>query len=180
MFDALYRRLTAWRGVALAVLTVLLGLICSRLGVRFDGFIDVHISGTGVGVAPLQAVTDQIVAVVLPSAVLIAVLRAFRVRVGPANALGVVGLVRFPLVVTGFFVPKLMTLVPLTHNPAAPDQRLFAVVAGSLTLLLLVIALLVAGVRGLTGFHGGRLAGAVAAVMLAAEVSSKFAVASAG
>jgi hypothetical protein len=154
----------------IGALVALAGLATSRLGVRYDGAIDLHVSPVG---APMSvAVLDQLLAVGLTSLVMWAAARVVS-RARFVDVLGAVGLSRAPAVLIA--VP-LALLVPLIPHDDYTKTNLPVVLAIALLGLAGVVAqvwLLVLGFRTATGARGGRLASALIAGLFAAELLVK-------
>ena len=173
LFDP-FSRLGRTGGAIVALGVVLGGLACSRMGVRFDGFLDLHVTGRPV---PLRdALADQFVAVPLGVIVAWIVAFVFRARSEALDLLAAIGVPRVPCVLAA---PLFATLLPEPMSPGtlvmSPALMVVAVLA--MGIVAWQITLLVFGVRHATGLRGGRLAGAVVSLILIAEFLSKLALA---
>lgn len=164
-----------WRGEHTLIaggVVALAGLATSRLGVRYDGALDLHV--TGGPVAVLTAVVDQLVAFPLTALVVWAVARALSSRTRLVDVAGAVGIARAPLVV---IAPLVALLAPaVVAIPPAPSARLVAVALLGAVGLGAQLFALVLGVRAASGLRSGRLAAAVAGGVVAAEVLTKLVV----
>ncbi|MDB5213259.1 MAG: hypothetical protein JWO86_1186 [Myxococcaceae bacterium] len=169
-----------WSGETTSLLgavVALAGLATSRLGVRYDGAIDLHVTR---GAVPIGvAVLDQVLAVGLTSLVMWGAAR-FVSRARFVDVLGAVGLSRAPAVLVAvplaFLVPLLPT-DPSKFGAAAHDIRLLVIVG-----IIAVVAIagvvaqiwaLVLGFRTATGARGGRLALSLIGGLFAAEIVVK-------
>lgn len=152
-------------GVALAIA----GLAASRLGLRFDGFLDAHLSGA----APTwrRALADQLVAFPLSAAVFWGVARVAGGRGRLVDALGVVGLGRLPVLLAGLSAWAAMP----ASRAELTGARLILVVVPALLMLCWSIVLLYAGHANASGLRGLRLGLSLVAAIVAAEVLSKVA-----
>lgn len=163
-------RLTRAQGSILVAAAVVAGIAVSRLGVRFDGSLDLHIIH---GAVPFgTALADQGVAVVLPAGIAWAIARIVRARPDPATLFVAVGVIRVPAVVAA---PLLLAATPASPGPfpLQLNPTLLTVAAIALALIAWQVTLLVFGIRSATGLGGGRLAGAVIALVVSAELLSK-------
>lgn len=148
------------------------GIALSQLGVRFDGFLDIHLSRRPVPVA--SALADQAVAVVLPAGLAWILARLLNARRDPAQLLVAVGVLRVPAALAAALLVVVMP-APLGGAPVARSPEVFVLAAIVLAVLGWQIVLLVFGIRHATGLAGGRLAAAVVTLIVAAEVLSKLA-----
>ena len=154
----------------IGALVALAGLTTSRLGVRYDGALDLHVSP--VAVPSGVAVLDQLLAVALTSLVMWGVARTVS-RARFIDVLGAVGLSRAPAVLVA--VP-LALLIPLIPHDDYTKTNLPLVLAIALLGLAGVVAqvwILVLGFRTATGARGGRLASALIGGLSAAELLVK-------
>ncbi len=161
-----------WSGETTSLIGALLalaGLATSRLGVRYDGALDLHVSPVAV---PLGvAVLDQLLAVGLTSLVMWGVARLVS-RARFVDVLGAVGVSRAPAVLVAVPLALLVPLIPHDYT----KTNLPVVLAIALLGLAGVVAqvwLLVLGFRTATGARGGRLASALIGGLFAAELLVK-------
>jgi hypothetical protein len=157
------------RAAAAGLVISLAGIAASRLGLRFDGFLDAHLTG----VTPTwgRALTDQIVAFPLSALVFWACARIAGGRGRLLDNLGVVGVGRLPVLLVGLCAWSTMpsSLAGLT------GVRLFVLVIPALLALGWAIVLLRAGHANASGLRGLRLGLSLFAAIVAAEVLSKVA-----
>jgi hypothetical protein len=151
--------------MALLTLTAfLLGLLASQFGVRFDGFLDVYLSGTSV---PLGiALADQFVSLPLAAGVAWVIVRGFAASAHLDMLLFSIGTMRIVLVLL------IAPVAVLIDQPVSPIPQWFlisiAAVIGTWS-----ITLLVTGVRFVSGLKGLRLAGATLCLIICAELISE-------
>ena len=161
------------------------GLAAIPLGLRFDGYMDIHMAGGAV--RAFDAIADQAVAWPLSALVLWLVALPFARSSRFVDFLAVTGLARVLLLAAG------VLLAPLTPPPAAlaeMSRRAMtdptAVVGDVVSMLPMIgvalvfvgwfVAASVFGFRHASGLRGGRLAGATVIGLLAAEIVSKVAI----
>jgi hypothetical protein len=142
-------------------------LMLSRLGVAFDGAVDVHVQPAAVSwpVAVAQ------VFIAWPLVTLVFWLTA-RIAGKPCrlmDMLGAVGIARLAFLLVGLTTLPLKGL-ELTRVPHATE---FVAILGGLLLLIWAFTLLCTGFRTVTGLRQGRLAGSFIAALVVAEVCSK-------
>jgi hypothetical protein len=168
LFDP-FARHGGGRAAVLGVALSLAGLAASRLGLRFDGFLDVHLAGAAP--AWTRAVADQVVALPLGALVFWACARVAGGRGRLVDDLGVVGVARVPTLLVG-----LCTWATLRVSPGPlVGLRLFLVVIPALLGLGWTVALLYAGHANASGLRGARLGLSLFAAIVVAEVVSKVA-----
>jgi len=145
------------------------GLATSRLGIRYDGALDLHYAGKPVPFG--TALLDQFVAWVVTAAVLWGAARFVARHVRFVDMLGGVGASRLPAVIAAVPLAFLIPLIP--RDPTKPNLAVLALVLVALAGAGLQIFLLVLGFRTASGLRGGRLAGTFIAALLGAEVITK-------
>ncbi len=155
------------------LIVALAGLATSRLGVRYDGAIDLHVSPA---VVPLGvAVLDQVLALGLTSLVMWGAARLVS-RARFVDVLGAVGLSRAPAVLVAVPLALLVPLIP--HDFVKTSTPLvLAIALLGLAGVVVQIYVLVLGFRTASGARGGRLALALIGGLLGAEVLVKVALA---
>jgi hypothetical protein len=147
----------------------------TRLGVRFDGFLDLHVAPHG-HTPPLSlAVIDQVVAWVLPAACFWAYARVVARHARPVDFLGMVGLARLPLLVAGIPIALLTSSSPSLPLKLTPALAGIAVIA--LVSVAWNITLLYQGFKNASGLRGPKLIGGFIGVVVVAETISKLALA---
>jgi len=162
-----------WSGEVTSLLggVVALGaLATSRLGVRYDGAIDLHVSPAGAVALPL-ALGDLVVSVPLTALVFFLAARRLARHVRFVDVLGAVSLARAPIVLAAAPLALLSRLVgaPTTK----PSAALLALACVGLLGLGGHITLLVLGFRSASGARGGRLAGTFVAALFVSEIAAK-------
>jgi hypothetical protein len=167
----------AWLGrsamTALTGAMVLLGLALSRLGVRFDGFLDLHRAPGGAPVPLSAALADQFVSLPLSALVAWLVLRGFGAHPRWSTLLLVIGIMRVPLVLTAPVVLAAPDQAVLAQGPIEPTPAMLGVGLVVVLGFAWTVTLLVTGVRFATELRGARLAWAVVCVIVGAEIVSK-------
>ncbi len=168
-FDRWSGEVTSLAGVVVA----LGGLATSRLGVRYDGALDLHVVKGPVPIA--VALGDQLVAFVLTAVVMWGAAR-FVSRARFVDVLGAVGLSRAPIVLVAVPLALLVPLLP--RDPTSPPNlALLGVVVLALVGIIAQIWLLVLGFRTASGARGGKLAVAIVGGLFVAELVTKAALA---
>jgi hypothetical protein len=179
LFDP-FERLSTAQGLVAVVFGVALQIVGSRLGVRYDGALDVHIAST-----PSWFITFFELAIDLGLTALVAWAAAFALASRPrvVDVLIAIGIARLPLVVLG------LPLVALLPDPETLRQQ---ALSGDLSWVYGLVAVLVLpaivwsfvlwfrGYRTATGLAGGRLWGAFLGSILVAELLTKLALAIVG
>ncbi|WP_437648827.1 YIP1 family protein [Sorangium sp. So ce362] len=159
-------------GLAVAALSVAI----TRLGVRFDGFLDLH---TAPRVIPYTtALLEQVVVWPLPALLFWAYARLLRCRVRIVDFLGVTGLSRAPLALAAIALGLLAPELPAGVPTLTPELAVFAVLA---TLCLVwFLTLLTQGFKNASGLRGARLIAGLIGLVLVSEIVSKVALAHLG
>jgi hypothetical protein len=160
-----------WGGGVAAIagaVFVLAALAVSRLGVRFDGFLDLHVGG--VSSSPLLAVVEQVAAWPIGAATLWIVARVLG---GPGRRfldfLGAVGAARGPLALFALPISALAPALPTLHMSAS----LLFMIAIAFVCIAWQVALLFFGYRNASGLRGPRLGFSFVGALFAAEIVSK-------
>jgi hypothetical protein len=139
----------------------------SRLGVRFDGLLDVH---TARAITWRQALVDQVAAFLVPAAVFWALGYALARRGRAVDMLSTVGVARLPPIVLALPLALLGSgLSRAPHLPIGEWLLVGLVLVGSAA----QICLLVLGFKTATGLVGPRLVFGVAFAMILSEIASK-------
>jgi hypothetical protein len=157
----------------IGALVALAGLATSRLGVRYDGAVDLHVSLVAVPIG--VAVLDQVLAVGLTSLVMWGVARVVS-RARFVDVLGAVGVSRVPAVLIAVPLALLVPLIPHDYTKTSTPLVLAIALLG-LAGVVAQVWILVLGFRTATGARGGRLASALIAGLFAAELLVKLALA---
>jgi hypothetical protein len=168
LFERFDGQVTSVAGVAIAL--VAFGV--SRLNVRFDGALDMHVAK-----APFSlgvALCDQLVALPLTAVVMwiAARLAASTSRVRFIDVLGLVGVARLGPVLLAAPIALLTPYIP--HEPTAkPTAALWVMIALAVISIASQIVLLVQGFAATSAARGGRLATFFVIGLLVAEIASK-------
>lgn len=161
-------------GVAAAggLVVSLASIAVSRLGVRFDGFLDMHVNP---GVAPplRVALLDQLVGWILPAICFWAYARLLTRHVRLLDFVGMVGLARLPLLVGA--VPSVLLFRGVTSPPKL-TPFLLAVALLALVFVAWNITLLYQGFKNASGLTGAKLVGGFIALLIIVEGLSKLVV----
>ena len=134
----------------------LASIAVSRLGVRFDGLLDMHVHR---GVAPPLSVAllDQVVGWILPALCFWAYARVFARLVRLIDFVGMAGLARLPILLSALVT---LPLLPSgLEKGAIPDLTpgLLVIALAGLVFLVLNITLLYKGFKNASGLEGRRL-----------------------
>ena len=155
--------------IAGAIISVL-GIAVSRLGVRFDGFLDLHVDRAVV--PPFRvALSDQLVAWLLPAVCFWAYARVFTRHVRLVDFVGKTGLARLPTLIGALVLVPLMPehlAVPPEITPALLAVALVAVVFGVANVTLLYY-----GFKNASGLTGAKLVGGFIGLLIGVEALSK-------
>lgn len=156
-------------GLAVAALSVAV----TRLGVRFDGFLDLHVAPA---VIPYRtALLEQIVVWPLPALLFWAYARLLGRRVRIIDFLGVIGLSRAPLALAAIALGLLAPPLPPGIPTLTPELAVIAVLAA--LGLVWSLTLLVQGIKNASGLRGAPLIAGLIGLVLASEILSKVALA---
>ncbi|XXX79469.1 YIP1 family protein [Sorangium sp. So ce134] len=159
-------------GLAVAALSVAI----TRLGVRFDGFLDLHTAPEAIPLA--TALLEQVVVWPLPALLFWAYARLLRCRVRIVDFLGVTGLSRAPLALAAIALGLLAPAPPAGGPVLTPALAAFAVLA---TLCLVwFLTLLTQGFKNASGLRGAPLVAGLIGLVLVSEIVSKVALARLG
>jgi hypothetical protein len=163
-----YDRWSAERCIAIGVACAVVGIALSRLGFRYDGFLDQNYTRHGPSL--FASVVDQLAAFPFGALVFWAAARIVARRARFVDLLGVVGLARLPATV--FSIP----LAVIGPKNVAGDHM---TVLGGVALVIAVVGLglqitaLVVGFRTSTGVAGARFTLSLLGALLVAELGSK-------
>jgi hypothetical protein len=161
--------------LALTVIPIVGQLVLEKVGIHFDGVLDLHTNGqpgSWARAAADAAVGFPLLAIVLWMAALLAKHKARILDVAAA-----VGLSRWPMTAAGLLLlPLAPKGIERLHNPTGAD--LFLII-GSLPLVAWSIVLLCLGFRAASGLRGARLAWSFVGGLVVAELISKLALAAA-
>lgn len=184
LFDP-YERVGAAAALAVGALAAIAsGFAAIPLGLRFDGYMDIHTAGGAV--TPLAAIADQLVAWPLSALVLWLVALPFARASRFVDFLAAAGLARVLLLAAGALLapltPEPAVLADMSRRALADPASVLGDVASMLPMIGVAlvfvgwfVAASVFGFRHASGLRGGKLAGAAVLGLLAAEVVSKIA-----
>ncbi|WP_437328203.1 YIP1 family protein [Sorangium sp. So ce381] len=159
-------------GLAVAALNVAL----TRLGVRFDGFLDLHAAPAVISYR--TALLEQVVAWPLPALLFWTYARLLRRRVRLIDFLGVIGLSRAPIALAAAALGLLAPRLPAGVPAFTPELAVIAIVGT--VCLVWSLALLVRGFRNASGLRGAPLIAGLIGLVLLSEILSKVALAHLG
>jgi hypothetical protein len=166
-FDRFGGETAALVGLVVSALSVAV----TRLGVRFDGFLDLHIPHQP---PPLHtSIAEQLIAWILPALCFWAYARVFARHVRVLDFIGMVGLARLPLLVAA--IPVLYAAPLLIANPTHPSPTALLLLTVPLVFVAINITLLYQGFKNASGLTGPRLVGGFIGLLIGAEVISKLA-----
>ncbi|MBX3204231.1 MAG: hypothetical protein KF764_04135 [Labilithrix sp.] len=157
-------------GAAISVASVAV----SRLGVRFDGLLDLHINRAVV--PPLRvAATDQLVGWLLPAVCFWAYARVFNKHVRLLDFVGMTGLARLPILLGALVL--LPIVPPAAEALTKPGLGLVAVALVALVFVVANVTLLYQGFKNASGLAGAKLVGGFVGLVIVVEAASKVALA---
>lgn len=148
-----------------------LGAFAERFGVRYDGFLDLHV--TKGAASPRAIAVDAFASWVLPALVLWGYTLAVARRGRIVDFLGVAGLSRLPQVLAA---APLVALVPSIDAQAKTmTPALAAMIVVALACVGWNITLLYNGFKNASGLRGAKLVAGFIAMLVVSEVLSKIA-----
>jgi len=148
-----------------------LGAIAERFGVRYDGFLDLHVARTVA--SPRTIAVDAFAAWVLPALVLWGYTFAVARRGRIVDFFGVTGLARLPQVVAAAPLAALVPSIDPQVKTMTPSLAVMIVVA--LACVGWNITLLYNGFKNASGLRGSKLVAGFIAMLVVSEVLSKIA-----
>jgi hypothetical protein len=163
-------------GVAAVAGVVVSGLALglTRMGVRFDGFLDLHVAHGHI--APLRvSMLEQLVGWGLPAVLLFAYARVVARHVRLIDFVGVVGLARAPIVLAA--VPIALLSPDAASSAAMLTPGMLASLCFALACLGWSGTLLYQGFKNASGMRGPALVGGLIGMVIASEAASKLALA---
>jgi hypothetical protein len=156
--------------VAIGVVASVLSVCVTRLGIRFDGFLDLHVARAHV--APLGvSVIEQLAGWLLPAFLFWAYARIFARHVRPLDFLGMIGLARLPTLLAA--LPIALLSPEQSGLPTRLTPALLAVVFIGLACFGWNITLLYQGFKNASGLRGPKLVFGMVAMVIVAEAASK-------
>ena len=165
-----FERFGGGMGVGLGLVAALASLGATRLGIRFDGFLDLHaVQGApSIGSAALELA----VAWPLGAAVLWGGAQAVKRGQRFIDFLAGVGIARMPLALAGLLLGGLTYGVPSeAHAPFS--VRTAAILAIALVAVAWHLTLLYRGFKHASGLSGPKLVATFVATVVVAEIASK-------
>lgn len=161
--------------VVLGAVVSALSVAVTRLGVRFDGFLDMHVQRAVV--APIHvSLLEQLAAWILPAMVFWAFARAFTKHARLVDFIGMVGLARLPVFLSALAGLALVPAVPVDPTSIKLTPGLLVLAAVAIVLLAANITLLYQGFKNASGLTGPKLVGGFIALLFGAEALSKLVV----
>lgn len=156
----------ALAGAAISVASIAV----SRLGVRFDGLLDMHVNP---GVAPPihVALLDQLVGWILPALCFWAYARALSRHVRLLDFVGMAGLARLPILLSALVTLPLAPSVPSARPELTPG--LLAIALAAIVFLVLNVTLLYKGFKNASGLAGRKLVLGFIGLVILVEALSK-------
>lgn len=167
-FDRFGGGTAALLGAAVAVASVAV----SRLGVRFDGLLDLHVDRASVPALHV-AIADQIAGWLLPAVSFWLFARVFGKHVRLLDFVGMTGLARLPLLVAALVL--LPITPPAAEITAEPSASLLAIALIGLVFVVANVTLLYTGFRNASGLTGAKLVGGFIGLVVVVEALSKIA-----
>jgi hypothetical protein len=172
-------RVSAERLVLVGLAATVVGLGVERVGVRFDGFLDTHITASGPSF--VTSVLDAIAAWPLAATLLWLVARTAGRQGRWIDFLGLVGVARVPIVACA--VPSAVRALIQPPPVLEPGQLptfgfgMLVTVVFAVTGLVWSILILYRGFVTASGLRGGRRIAAAVIALLLAEIAAKTALA---
>ncbi len=165
-------RLGGGIAAVIGVVGVVASLGVARLGVRFDGALDMHVHAAQIPTLR-TALVDQGVAFVLPALAFWAYARSQSTHVRLVDFLGMIGLSRVPVIIGA--LPIVALAPPFDASALHLTPALVVVAFLSFMIVGSNITLLFFGFRNASGLTGKKLGIGFAAVLVATEILSKIA-----
>lgn len=161
--------------IGLVVSVVSIGV--TQLGVRFDGFLDLHVRPISSGTSGLHAIAtsaaEQGIVWVLPALCYWAYARLFSRHVRVLDFLGMVGLARVAVLLS---VIPVLALTPHIQDPTSlQSPSMLALVTVALLMLAVHITLLYQGFKNASGLAGVKLVGGFIGLLIVVEMITKLA-----
>jgi hypothetical protein len=162
-------------GAAVGGSLAAVSLLYAPFRIRFDGFLDLHVS-RGANTLAL-AVAEQVASVLLPALVFFGFSLALRSKARFVDFIATTGLSRVPYVLAA--LPIAMLHVPVPELGTAPNVTIGLVAVAGLSLACVAwsVTWLYLGFKNASGLRGSKLAGSFICAMVIAEVLSKIIVA---
>jgi hypothetical protein len=156
--------------VAIGVVVSALSVWVTRLGIRFDGFLDLHVAHAHLPDLRISVI-EQLAAWVLPAFLFWAYARAVARHVRPIDFLGMIGLARLPLLLAA--LPIALLSADVSGQPTKLTPALLAIIFIVFGCVPWNITLLYQGFKNASGLRGPKLVGGMIAMVVVAEAASK-------
>lgn len=164
-----FERIGGGTAAAIGAVVSVASLFVARLGVRFDGLLDLH--SPHVVPSWRTAIVNQLAAWIVPSLCFWVYARVMNRHVRAVDFFGAVGLSRFPLLVAGLVT---LPLVPSTlPMPPKPSAALLALVCITLVFAAMNVWLLYKGFKNASGLTGSKLVAGFIGLLVVGEAISK-------
>lgn len=167
-----FERIGGGHAVVVGAVVSALSVLLARTGVRFDGFLDMHLPH--VVVSTTTALADQLVAWPLGAVFFYAYARVLSSHVRFVDFLGMAGFARIPVLVVAALMRPLMPMFGVV-DPLHPPVGFLVVAIGSIVFVIAHITLLFQGFKNASGFTGAKLVAGFIGLTLLAEIASKLA-----
>jgi hypothetical protein len=165
-----FERFGGGTAAALGAVISVASIAVSRFGVRFDGFLDVHVNRAALPSLHV-AIVDQLVGWLLPALCFWVYARILTRHVRIIDFVGMVGLARLPSLLSALVLVPLMpadVTVSMKLSPSLLAIALVAVVFGVAN-----VTLLYNGFKNASGLMGVKLVGGFIGLVIAIEALSK-------
>ncbi|MBC8069156.1 MAG: hypothetical protein IAG13_12550 [Deltaproteobacteria bacterium] len=164
-----FERFGGGTAVVFGAVISIASIAASRLGIRFDGFLDFHVSPSHTP-ALWTSVADQLVGWLLPAACFWAYARVLNRHVRAIDFLGMAGLARLPILIGALATFPLTP--PSLPIPTELTTRMLVVLPIALACGAANITLLYKGFKNAAGLTGTRLVGGFVGLVVFVEVLS--------
>jgi hypothetical protein len=167
-----FDRFGGGKAVLIGLLISILSILVTRLGVRFDGLLDLHVVRA---IPSLQAsIFEQVGAWLIPSLIFWAYALATAQHVRVIDFIGMVGLSRLPLLIAGLAISFLGSHLGSVHE-RKPTPALIGIAIIVLPCVAWQVTLLYQGFKNASGLRSTKLVVGFVLSLIAAEVASKLA-----
>jgi hypothetical protein len=166
-----FERFGGGTAAVIGLVVSVLSIAVSRLGVRFDGLLDLHIPNS---VPPLSvSIVEQIASWIVPAICFWAYARLVTQRghVRVIDFIGMVGLARLPLLIAA--IPVLYLTPALLANPTKLTPMALVLITVALLFVAANITLLYQGFKNASGLAGPKLVAGFIVLLILAETLSK-------
>lgn len=165
-----FERFGGGTAAIVGVIISVASIAVSRLGVRFDGLLDLHVDRAAVPSLRV-ALTNQLAGWLFPALCFWAYARLFSRHVRLLDFVGVAGLARLPLLIGAVVMLPLMP----AHVGVSPEltPALLAVALFGLVFVVANVTLLYRGFKNASGLAGAKLVGGFIGLLVGVEALSK-------